>query len=314
MQERLLNIMMASKTVIRDCTMKNGAIIAANPKHASYPKDAKNYGYVWVRDASFMLLAAQHLDLDIHQKFFDWCTKAEGWKKTGLFYKNYTINGKKYEKELQIDQSGMILYAIGEYSRDNSKRLAKNVTLVERTADAICRLWNEDHFEDVIQDLWEERFSFPDMRESFMYSVACCIRGLYSAFEMLEKREWILTAEQMEKVLLSKVIKHFYRSYGAIRDTRVDASLLGLVWPFGLVAADDRRARTTFDLIEKHLVKDQGVHRYEHDEYDGWMYKDLHRKKVEATGRCLTFGWPSICNVWENSNARTDTSRKSSMT
>lgn len=102
MQERLLNIMMASKTVIRDCTMKNGAIIAANPKHASYPKDAKNYGYVWVRDASFMLLAAQHLDLDIHQKFFDWCTKAEGWKKQASSTKTTQSTAKSMKKNSRL--------------------------------------------------------------------------------------------------------------------------------------------------------------------------------------------------------------------
>ncbi|MGM5485346.1 MAG: hypothetical protein ACQEP1_05755, partial [Nanobdellota archaeon] len=83
---------------------------------------------------------------------------------------------------------------------------------------------------------------------------------------------------------------YFRRSTGKIDDKRVDASLLGLVWPFNIVDKEEPRMKRTIELIGEKLTKDKGVYRYEHDEYDGWMYKGYHRKKGAGY-------WP-VLNFW----------------
>ena len=54
----------------------------------------------------------------------------------------------------------------------------------------------------------------------------------------------------------------------------------------------------TIRLIENNLVSKGGVHRYEHDEYDGWMYGKtnsmMNRKKGAGYWPLLNF-WMSIC-------------------
>ena len=73
-------------------------------------------------------------------------------------------------------------------------------------------------------------------------------------------------------------------------DKNIDASILGLVYPFEIYEENDPRVISTVKEIEKRLIIDGGVHRYEFDEYDGWMYEDMHRKKGAGA-------WP-LLNLW----------------
>jgi len=52
-------------------------------------------------------------------------------------------------------------------------------------------------------------------------------------------------------------------------------------------------AKNTIKEIEKKLVKDFGVYRYENDEYDGWMFDTNHRKKGAGYWVLLNF-WMSV--------------------
>ncbi|MBK7387196.1 MAG: hypothetical protein IPI63_10965 [Methanothrix sp.] len=65
---------------------------------------------------------------------------------------------------------------------------------------------------------------------------------------------------------------------------------MALVYPFAIYEADAPEIVSTVKEIESRLVVDGGVHRYEHDEYDGWMFEGMHRKKGAGA-------WP-ILNFW----------------
>ena len=281
-------LMKSSKKVIKDCALPNGAIVAANSSKSYFPKEAKNYRFVWPRDSLYTLKAASILDLDIHKKFFKWCMKAEGWNRTGLFYEKYHVNGKKALKHFQPDQTGSVLIAVYDYCKGEGFE-----KLVRKSADGLCKVWLKDHFTIVTQDLWEERLCFPDLKDDFVYSLAICSKGLECANEMFPNKKWARVAKEMKYKLL-KSRGHFHRTIGKLSDKRVDASLLGLVWPSGIVSAKDKRMKKTVKLIESNLVKNGGVHRYEGDEYDGWMYKeDTHRKKGAGYWPLLNF-WMSL--------------------
>ena len=73
-------------------------------------------------------------------------------------------------------------------------------------------------------------------------------------------------------------------------DDRTDASLLGIAWPFNMVNVDNPHFVHTVDMIMEKILVNDGLYRYEHDEYDGWMYRGYHRKKGAGY-------WP-LLNFW----------------
>ncbi|MBU0470102.1 MAG: hypothetical protein KKA62_02440 [Nanoarchaeota archaeon] len=289
--DKITGLLHASRKVIKDCSLPNGAIVAANSTKPYFPTGAKNYKFVWPRDAMYVCIAANILGLKIPEKFFDWCMKAEGWKQTGLFYKNYYVDGKKALPQFQPDQTGSVLMAVYDFYKDNKKDCQKFEELITRSANGLCRVWNKDHFTLVTQDLWEERLCFPDLKDNFTYSLAICAKGLECANKLIPNKTWEKTSHEMKKILLKNFKDHFYRSFGKINDERIDASLLGLVWPSELVSAKDERMKRTVTLIEEKIVKDFGLYRYENDEYDGWMYEQKTNRKKGA-------GYWPLLNFW----------------
>lgn len=296
-QIKINQLIEESKKVILDCCLENGAIVAANSTKPYYPKEAKNYFYVWPRDASFTCLAADILGMnEIQEKFYEWLIeRAEGWKETGLFYEKYYPNGLQALNRFQPDQTGTVLFAIWHYLKNNNIKTEKYKRLIIHSADGICKVWDKDHFTLVTNDIWEERLTFPDLKENFTYSLAACIKGLLLANELFPNKKYVETADEMKNVLLENAEKegHFFRSFGKLNDKRIDASLLGLIWPFEIVKPKDRLAKNTIKLIKQKLVKDFGVYRYEFDEYDGWMYHTMHRKKGAGFWPVLNF-WMAI--------------------
>ena len=108
----------------------------------------------------------------------------------------------------------------------------------------------------------------------------------------------------MKKVLLENSGDHFYCFFGKIDNEKIDASLLGLVWPSKILSANDKRMKRTVKLIEEKIVENGGVCRYENDLYGGWMYdKNIHRKKGAGYWPLLNF-WMTIYYLELNDNKK----------
>jgi glucoamylase len=296
METKIQKLIQTSRQVILDCVLENGAIVAANCLKEYFPKEAKYYTYVWPRDASFTCVAADILGIKgIQEKFFDWCiNRAEAFLDIGLFYENYFVNGLKASGRFQPDQTGSVLWAVWHYFKDNRKGLSKYKKLIQKAANGICSKWDKDHFNEVTNDLWEERLAFPDLKENFTYSLAACIGGLECANALSPNGKWIKTAKEMRERLENHFDGYFFRSCGKLSDKRIDASTLGLVYPFEIFQPDDNRIVATIKEIEKKLVVTGGVHRYENDEYDGWIRETVQRNKGAGAWPLLNF-WMSIC-------------------
>ncbi len=284
MQSDIAGLLESSKRVLRSCAKPAGAILAACTPRAQ----AKNYRFVWPRDGAYACMAADILGLKIQEGFFGWCMRAQGWRRTGLFYEKYYASGRKAARGFQPDQTGLVLIALYGHFKGRPGRYS---ALAEKSADSLCRIWKSDHFGLVCQDIWEERYSFPDQGENFSYSLAVCARGLECAHAMLGKAKWLATARQMKRALHS--LKSFGRSFGRFGDKRIDASLLGLAWPSLTVAPTDPRMKMAVREIEVRLGRGMRLHRYEGDDYDGWMYGRLHRKKGAGYWPLLNF-WMSV--------------------
>lgn len=286
-----------SKDVIKDSLLDNGAIVAANSTNEYYSPVAKNYFYVWPRDASYTCIAADIAGIErIQERFFKWCIKrAEGFDKTGLLYEKYEINGLKALGRFQPDQTGTLLYAVWHhYQKRNLDDAPKFKDLIIKAANGLCDHWEKDHFNLVTNDLWEERLTFPDLKDNFSYSLAACIKGLECANLMVPNDKWTRIAAQMKKRLKAHFVgDNFVRSFGKLTDRGIDASMLGLVYPFEIYKPNDPKIVSTIKKIQSNLIRDGGVHRYEFDEYDGWMYEGLHRKKGAGAWPLLNF-WLSV--------------------
>ncbi|MHC1585588.1 MAG: glycoside hydrolase family 15 protein [Candidatus Syntropharchaeia archaeon] len=293
-----------TKVVIKDASVENGAIVAANTDKKYYPRDVSCYRYVWVRDASFTCVAADILGIEIQEEFFQWCLeRAEGFDRDGVFYQRYHTNGAKAGEQFQPDQTGTLLWAIWHHYQERIEDAAEFEELIEKAADGICKRWNGDHFIVETYDLWEERCSFPDLKENHTYSLAACTMGLKCADKMVNKGEknkrWLRCASEIEKTIdkgYDMKRKYFLRTFGRINDSTVDASLLGLVYPFEVCDANDPRMRNTVDAMEERIVRYGGIHRYENDVYDGWMQDGRLRCKGAGAWPLLNF-WISIYYV-----------------
>jgi len=295
METKIQKLIETTRQIILDCTLENGAIVAANCLKQYFPKEAKHYTYVWPRDASFTCVAADILGIKgVQEKLFDWCTnRAEGFLETGLFYENYFVNGLKASGRFQPDQTGSVLWAVWHHFKNCGKGLSKYGKLIQRAANGICSKWDGDHLNEVTNDLWEERLAFPDLKENFTYSLAACIRGLECANVLSPNEKWVKKAKEMRERLENHFDGYFFRSYGQLSDKRIDASMLGLVYPFEIFQPNDNRIVATVKEIEKKLVVKGGVHRYENDEYDGWMRETMHRNKGAGAWPLLNF-WMSV--------------------
>lgn len=291
---KIQKIITASKEVIKDCALEDGAVVAANTDKPYSPKEAGDYRYVWIRDAAFVCVAAEYLKLPIQEPFFRWVAeRPEDFDRDKLLYSNYSTNGRiaTMGKQFQADQMGALLWAIHHFYKSNLKEALKFKGLIEQLADGLCAHWDKDHFSLSTTDLWEaiERKTSARLKNNFTYSLAACARGLFCANEIAPNHFWKETAMQMIGMVndaYDKEKRYFLRNRGRISDYNVDASLLGLVYPFEICEPLDERIVNTALEMEKTIVENGGVHRFQFD------YFDSEGSSQEGGG-----AWP-VLNCW----------------
>ncbi|MFA5051523.1 MAG: glycoside hydrolase family 15 protein [Patescibacteria group bacterium] len=292
--KKIQKIISTSQEVIKDCALENGAIVAANTDEPYTPKEGSDYRYVWIRDAAYICVAAEYLKLPIQEKFFTWVTeRPEDFESTKLLYSNYSTNGRiaTMGKQFQADQMGTLLWAIHHFYRADLKNAVIYQTLIERLAEGLSGYWEKDHFSEPTADIWEafERKTSTRLKNNFTYSLAACARGLFCANEIIPNHLWKEAAHQMVTKIneaYDQTQRYFLRNKGVISDPNIDASLLGLVYPFNLVEANDDRMRSTVKKIEDSLIINGGVHRFQFD------YFDSEGSAQEGGG-----AWP-VLNCW----------------
>ena len=282
---------------------------------------------------------------DIPEKFFDWClNRAEGFKQTGLFYNAYHVNGTlhgtlippgaprvlrsvadkcidliHFGTQFQPDQGGSLLLAIAHHAEHFNVEVSRFADLIEKTAGGICRSWKDSAFVLPCFDLWEERCVLPEHRGYHTYSLAMCIAGLRAAIKLSgKKRTWLQTEKEMSNTfaeMYSCNTGSLPRTYRAGRmakqgktqreDLLPDASLLGLVYPSGILdPLDEKMARTVHEIIGKNTTDDGGLLRYPGDLYCGGVRKGWVTLTGGGAWPLLSF-WMSIyyCLCHDKSSA-----------
>lgn len=273
---RLIQLFNRSREVLSDCALENGAVVAANTDKPYTPRAASDYRSVWPRDAAFVCAAAARLGFsEMTERFLVWLDeRPEGFRKEKLLFQKYSTNGRKQGWQFQADQMGTVLWLIHWTFAKTIQGGERFFPLVTRLADGLTGAWNGRFFTPHVTDLWEQEHLHTTwtMENNFTYSLAACCRGLLAANELLPNKAWQTAAvEMMEKIkeAYSASEGYFFRNHGKVDDKNVDASLLGLAWPFAVCEPKDERMQKTVAVIERTLAAGGGVHRFQFDYYDG---------------------------------------------
>jgi GH15 family glucan-1,4-alpha-glucosidase len=287
------------------------------------------YHYCWFRDGSFiayaMDLAGQH---ESAHRFHQWVAERVNERKdlvrsalakarsgeilseAEILHTRYRLDGTDGEPgnwpNFQLDGFGTWLWALNEHQKQNPEwQLSKELLdASELVADYLSELWVLPCY-----DCWEE---FPD--HIHPHTLAAIYGGL-QAHTALTGRDHRSLTDSIRSQLLTDAqsFGHFVKFPDA---AAVDASLLGLAVPYGVVAPDHPLMLQTVEYIESTILRGGGLHRYADDSYFGggawilltawlgWYYIELAAKRPDL----VTILKPKIqsCQSWIESRAGND--------
>jgi GH15 family glucan-1,4-alpha-glucosidase len=240
-----------------------------------------SYRYSWFRDGSFI---AYSMDLagevSSTRSFHDWAagvinqrseviqkaiqkaSSGEQLSDADQLHTRYQLDGSEGVGQewpnFQLDGFGTWLWSVGEHIKRNSTPLHEHWRCAaDLIAAYVAALWSNPCY-----DCWEE---FPDQVHT--YTLAALYAGLSSHMQISGK-DHTDTLQTIRRFILERCVLsgHFVKFPGS---SEVDASLLGLSVPYGVVTPQDPIMRETVLKIEENLQTGGGVHRYPSDTYYG---------------------------------------------
>lgn len=238
----------------RYCWFRDGAYIANGMKQADEYTSAEKF-HDWAAET---ILSQQEVIQSARQKI----AQGEKLSQADFLHTRYTLDGKIAEKEdwpnFQSDGFGTWLWSLSNYVRSKGLRCKPIWSeAAELVGQYLTSVWRVPCY-----DLWEE---FPEQQHT--YTLAAIYGGLRSIEGLVglsfknvagEILQFILTHCQHEGVFVK-----------AVGRKDVDASLVALAIPYGVVEPGSELMRNTVKRIEKDLVRDYGTHRYATDTYYG---------------------------------------------
>ncbi len=244
-----------------------------------------DYRYCWLRDTSFTLLVlmrAGYTEEAVAWRL--WLLRAIAGS-PGQVQSLYGINGERrlpelelgwlpgYEdskpvrignaasEQFQLDVYGEVVVALGRTPAANDDLRTPAVELEAALIDHLCKVWDQPD-----EGIWETRGG----PRHFVYSKVMAWVALDRAVKHYERydgsgdvKRWRKNRDMLHKEIcakgFNKRLNSFTQSYGS---KALDASCLRIVL-VGFLPADDPRIVGTIDAIEKGLMKDGLVQRYD---------------------------------------------------
>jgi GH15 family glucan-1,4-alpha-glucosidase len=250
----------------------SGAFIAA----PTFPQ----YRYAWLRDGAFIAEASDLVGrLDVSARFHDWvaglviaaadgiersiAAVAEGGSPAPEDYLHcrYESDGSLGPDDwptFQLDGPGIWLWSLAHHARHGGVVDERHRTAVSLATRYLAALWDHPSY-----DAWEES---PDHVHTS--TLAAILAGLRASRGLLSDEAGVVaTAETAIVERLAGRAGAFAKWDGS---DAVDASLLWIAVPYGLLEPDDPAFAATLRRIEAELVsEDGGVHRYRADTFYG---------------------------------------------
>ena len=275
-----------------------GGISAAIEVDEGFEKCGR-YNYCWPRDAVFITNALDKIGMEKEtQKFYqNFCKMTQS--KNGVWEQRFFTDGKLAPCwGYQIDETASVVYGVYKHY-ENTKNQAFLKSCFKMCEKAVRFL--ENYLDNIFSnkqivasyDIWE-------MNEGIhLYSLAS-IYGAFQAMINIYNIEKPKFEEENNRLKLEQIIKHnekledylrkikeyiinnFYdeskKSFIRHKDGKMDISILGLVYPFNLFNANEKKMENTVQKMEMTLRTYTGGYlRFEEDNYGGnpWVISNL---------------------------------------
>jgi GH15 family glucan-1,4-alpha-glucosidase len=268
----MANLYKRSIEIIQENQSSTGAYIAS--------PNFKNYAYCWFRDGAYiaysMDIAGEHQSA---RRFHDWTADVlsrnanvieraiENVKAAGnlsgehYLHARYTLEGEEDHGDwpnYQLDGIGTWLWSLKKHAESTGEKIPdsvlKSAELAVRYLSAVWRF--------PCSDCWEE---YPDQIHT--YTLASIYAGIESFSELTgrDNRNGLI---QLEQSLFKQGVHqgHFSKFLGT---GEIDANLISLATPYGLVKPDHTLMDATITRIENQLYRGGGIRRYPGDTYFG---------------------------------------------
>jgi GH15 family glucan-1,4-alpha-glucosidase len=154
--------------------------------------------------------------------------------------------------DFQLDGYGTWLWALAEHARRHALDLERWRSAVELTVDYLLVSWQRPCF-----DWWEE--SAERVHVSTLGCIAAGLEAVGGADRAVADIRALIATE-------GTVDGHLAKWLGS---AEVDASLLSVIAPLGVVPASDPVGEATIAVVEAELAVGGGVHRYRADTFFG---------------------------------------------
>jgi GH15 family glucan-1,4-alpha-glucosidase len=178
-----------------------------------------------------------------------------------ILHTRYEVDGRSGADDwpnFQLDGFGTWLWALGEHTRLSADELSEDLLTAARlVADYLSALWRQP-----CSDCWEE---FPD--EVHTYTLGAIYAGLKASASLVDPI-YDTEKEKVHSFILENCVQNgrFMKYVGW---EAVDASLLGLAVPYGVITPENAIMLATVEEIEATLRAGGGVHRYTKDTFYG---------------------------------------------
>lgn len=244
-----------------------------------------DYRYTWLRDSAFTLYSLLTLGFTQEaETFMDWLNRCcHTLDEDGSLQPVYSIDGEQTLREMTLDhfagyrQSRPVRIGNGAFAQrqlDIYGELMDAVYIYNRYQPIsydlwqyLCRLlnWLERHWQDPDEGIWEVRGGPKPFVHSRLMSWVAFDRGLRIARHRglpAPLESWMQTSARIYEEIMrkgwSEDKRSFVQYYGS---DAVDASAL-LMIPTRFAGPTDPRIRLTIDRVQRELVNDSLVYRY----------------------------------------------------
>jgi GH15 family glucan-1,4-alpha-glucosidase len=273
------------------------------PNNMYVASTSSDYNFTWLRDTFYEVLPflnkpcdkyekTYHAILDILRKYefkLDIHTKQKPHSPYEYIHPRYTIDTlEEVQQEwgnCQHDAIGSVLWGIGA-----GIRAGKNILRDEKDKQIVQKLVNYlyccNYWMDADNGMWEE------YREIHSSSLAACIAGLESVRStVFVPRELILKGYN--------TLSNMFPVESA--DRPVDLAQLSMIFPYRVIFGED--AKLIVDRVEKTLLRNRGVIRYQTDSYYSTLENEYgrnnHPEFYRGSEAEWTFGlpWLALCHM-----------------
>lgn len=244
-----------------------------------------DYRYTWIRDAAFTMYSMIQLEFITEaEKFMSWIVDRSQDDKLQIMYavdgkadlKEYNLDhlegykkstpvrvGNGAHSQLQLDMYGELIdtiYLYNKYVKPITRTVWQNIT---KQVELVIEHWGEpDH------GIWEIRSEKKEMLSSRMM----CWVALDRAIKIADDRsfpypyeKWVSERNKIYDDIFNNFWNEELQSFVQFKGSDIlDASTL-LMPITRFISPDEPRWRSTFEAIEKHLVTDMLVYRYNTD-------------------------------------------------